>query len=166
MVHDQDVVGLALDGAGDALAVLRPEDQGPEDEQVERALQVGGVLAVRALSDSIRPEYAYPPGRMSTQKRRDDDFTREIRAHLQLETARLIDEGMAPDQARAAAPRAFGNVTPRAGTVLRARPPAVARPSPTGRPLRASATSATIPVAALVAVVSLAGEISAPPRSR
>src|SRR4249920_1009873 len=59
----------------------------------------------------IPPEYAYPPGRMSTQKRRTEDFAREIRAHVDIETARLIEEGMAPDQARAAAHRAFGNVT-------------------------------------------------------
>src|SRR5215212_3700920 len=59
----------------------------------------------------IRPEYAYPPGRMSTQKHRDDDFAREIRAHVDLETARLIEEGMPPAQARDAARRAFGNET-------------------------------------------------------
>src|SRR5215203_5250355 len=59
----------------------------------------------------IRPEYAYPPGRMSTQKRRDDDFRREIDAHIDHEAARLIDQGVPPDQARAAARRAFGNVT-------------------------------------------------------
>src|SRR4029079_15886425 len=59
----------------------------------------------------IRPEYAYPPGRMSTRKRSGDDFDREIQAHLELETERLIREGLSPDAARARARRAFGNVT-------------------------------------------------------
>jgi predicted permease len=44
-------------------------------------------------------------------RRRDDDFSDEVRAHLALETDRLIEEGMAPDAARAAALRAFGNPT-------------------------------------------------------
>ena len=48
---------------------------------------------------------------MSTRKRRDEDFAREIRAHVEIETARLIEEGMPPDQARDAAHRAFGNIT-------------------------------------------------------
>src|SRR6185436_5071798 len=46
---------------------------------------------------------------MST--RDDDDFSAEIRAHLDLETDRLIAGGLAPDDARRAARRAFGNVT-------------------------------------------------------
>ena len=45
---------------------------------------------------------------MST--RSDEDFSAEIQAHLELETERLIAEGMAPDAARAAARKAFGNV--------------------------------------------------------
>jgi len=40
-----------------------------------------------------------------------DDFTDEIRAHLQIETDRLIADGMTPEAARLAARRAFGNVT-------------------------------------------------------
>jgi putative ABC transport system permease protein len=48
---------------------------------------------------------------MSTRRRPGDDFDREIRAHLELETARLIDAGVPPDEARAQAVRAFGNVT-------------------------------------------------------
>jgi predicted permease len=48
---------------------------------------------------------------MSTQKRSQDDFNREIDAHLDLETERLIAEGMTPDDARAKARRTFGNVT-------------------------------------------------------
>jgi predicted permease len=48
---------------------------------------------------------------MSTRKRTDDDFTAEIRAHLELETARLVDEGMSADDARRAALRRFGSLT-------------------------------------------------------
>ena len=48
---------------------------------------------------------------MSTRKRSQEDFDREIRAHIETETDRLIDEGMAPDAARVAARRRFGNVT-------------------------------------------------------
>ncbi len=46
------------------------------------------------------------------EKRRDpSDFKEEILAHIELETERLIAEGMTPEQARAAAHRQFGNVT-------------------------------------------------------
>ena len=48
---------------------------------------------------------------MSTRKRPDGDFDREIRAHLELEAARLMEDGMAPEEARDAARRSFGNVT-------------------------------------------------------
>ena len=48
---------------------------------------------------------------MSTRKRPPEDFDREIQAHLELEADRLQDEGLAPDAARDAARRAFGNVT-------------------------------------------------------
>jgi predicted permease len=48
---------------------------------------------------------------MSTRKRPDEDFAREIGVHLELETERLVDEGMTPDEARAQARRSFGNVT-------------------------------------------------------
>jgi len=48
---------------------------------------------------------------MSTRRRGADDFDREIRAHLDLETDRLVDEGLPPDEARAEASRRFGNVT-------------------------------------------------------
>ena len=44
------------------------------------------------------------------RRRRDDDFDREVHAHIALETDRLIDEGVNPRDARAAAVRAFGNV--------------------------------------------------------
>jgi predicted permease len=47
---------------------------------------------------------------MST-RRSDDDFAREVEAHLLLETDRLIREGLSPPDAAATARRAFGNVT-------------------------------------------------------
>jgi hypothetical protein len=43
-------------------------------------------------------------------RRSDDDFHREIQAHLELETDRLIADGLDPDTARRAAQRTFGNV--------------------------------------------------------
>jgi putative ABC transport system permease protein len=42
---------------------------------------------------------------------RDDDLVREIRSHLELEAEERVADGAAPDEARAAAVRAFGNVT-------------------------------------------------------
>jgi predicted permease len=46
---------------------------------------------------------------MST-RRSHEDFTAEVQAHLELEIARLVDDGMSPADARAAALRSFGNV--------------------------------------------------------
>jgi putative ABC transport system permease protein len=43
-------------------------------------------------------------------RRRDEDFDEEIRAHLALETDRLVREGLSPERAEAAARRAFGSV--------------------------------------------------------
>jgi putative ABC transport system permease protein len=45
------------------------------------------------------------------RKRLDRDFDDEIQAHLDLETARLRQEGLTDDDARSAALRGFGNVT-------------------------------------------------------
>src|SRR5687767_14689421 len=42
--------------------------------------------------------------------RSDEDFSREVEAHLQHETDRLIADGVSPEEARRAARRAFGNV--------------------------------------------------------
>ena len=50
-------------------------------------------------------------GWLRRKRRFTGDFTDEVRAHLALETDRLIEEGMTPDEARHAARRAFGNVT-------------------------------------------------------
>jgi predicted permease len=44
-------------------------------------------------------------------RRADEDFDREIDAHLTIEIDRLIGEGMTPDEARHAAARRFGNGT-------------------------------------------------------
>lgn len=45
------------------------------------------------------------------RNRRDDDLVEEIRLHLELRTQALIDDGMAPADARREARRQFGNVT-------------------------------------------------------
>jgi putative ABC transport system permease protein len=45
------------------------------------------------------------------KRRSDDDFRREIEAHVSFETDRSIADGMSPEEARAAAIRRFGNVT-------------------------------------------------------
>src|SRR4051812_38115337 len=43
-------------------------------------------------------------------RRADNDFADEIQSHLVLETARLIDEGLSPDAAKAVARQRFGSV--------------------------------------------------------
>ena len=43
-------------------------------------------------------------------KRRDEDFSEEIRAHIDLEAARLVEDGMDPKAARVEALKRFGNV--------------------------------------------------------
>ena len=40
MLDDEDVVGLRLNRARDPLAVLFPEEQRAQDEQIERALEI------------------------------------------------------------------------------------------------------------------------------
>jgi hypothetical protein len=47
---------------------------------------------------------------MFGRKRKLDDFSAEIDAHLQLELERLRERGLSEEEARAAARRAFGNV--------------------------------------------------------
>ena len=44
------------------------------------------------------------------KRRRDEDFAREIEAHIAHEIDRLVADGMSPDAARVAARRRFGNV--------------------------------------------------------
>jgi macrolide transport system ATP-binding/permease protein len=48
---------------------------------------------------------------MFGRKRKLDDFTAEIEAHLQLEIERLREQGLNEEDARASARRTFGNVT-------------------------------------------------------
>jgi putative ABC transport system permease protein len=48
---------------------------------------------------------------MFGRKRKLDDFSAEIQTHLQLEIERLQEQGLREEEARAAARRAFGNVT-------------------------------------------------------
>src|SRR5207247_2032825 len=45
------------------------------------------------------------------RKRKASDFSSEMEAHIQLETDRLREQGVSEREARAAARRAFGNVT-------------------------------------------------------
>jgi hypothetical protein len=44
------------------------------------------------------------------RRRSDEDFADEVRAHIELETDRLIADGWDPREARDAARRRFGNV--------------------------------------------------------
>jgi putative ABC transport system permease protein len=101
---------------------------------------------------------------MSTRRggprRNEEDFAREIESHIDLEAARLVDAGTSPDEAHALAKRHFGNVTI-----------ALERFHERGRvmwldhlvhDLRCAARNIRrYPVAALVAVTSLAGGIGA-----
>jgi predicted permease len=48
---------------------------------------------------------------MMGRRRSDEDFQREIEAHIEIEADRLVADGMSRRQALAAARRAFGNVT-------------------------------------------------------
>ena len=48
---------------------------------------------------------------MFRRKRKTSDFSNEIESHIQLETERLREQGLNAEDARAAARRAFGNVT-------------------------------------------------------
>jgi predicted permease len=45
------------------------------------------------------------------RRRSSSDFKEEVRSHIELETERLLSQGMAPEDARVAAHRQFGNVT-------------------------------------------------------
>ncbi len=48
---------------------------------------------------------------MFRRRRKDSDFSAEAQAHIQLEIERLQESGLSAEEARAAARRAFGNVT-------------------------------------------------------
>lgn len=99
---------------------------------------------------------------MSTRKRRqsDDDFKAEIESHLGHAADELVRDGLAPDDARAAAKRQFGNVAQAMERFYEAR-----RWVPFDNWLKDVRTSvrslARYPVAALVAVLSLGAGIGA-----
>jgi predicted permease len=93
-------------------------------------------------------------------RRTDDDFAREIEAHLAIETDRLIAEGVDPAAARDAARRAFGNVTVTRERFHESR--RVGWIEDLRRDLRSGWRNVRRnPVSALVIVLSLAGGIGA-----
>ena len=97
---------------------------------------------------------------MSTRRRPDDDLDREIRAHLEIEADQLIEEGVPPDAAPTAARRAFGNVAGIKERLYEAR--RVAWLDQLRQDARCGGRSLRrYPVAAAVAVISLAGGIGA-----
>jgi hypothetical protein len=49
MIYQQFVGAVRLDGARDPLAVLRPEDESPQDQKIQRTLQQCDPLALGAL---------------------------------------------------------------------------------------------------------------------
>jgi putative ABC transport system permease protein len=49
--------------------------------------------------------------RLRRRRRPDEDFARELQAHIDIETDRLIAEGLSPESARLAAHRRFGSIT-------------------------------------------------------
>ena len=97
---------------------------------------------------------------MSTRRRPDDDLDREIRAHLEIEADQLIDEGVPPETAPTAAHQAFGNVTAVKERLYEARR-AVWLDQVRQDARGAARSLRRYPVAALVAIVSLAGGIGA-----
>src|SRR5262245_22502151 len=93
-------------------------------------------------------------------RRTDKDLVDEIQSHLQLETDRLIAEGMSPSDARAAAQRKFGRVTPVQEWFHESR--RVLWLDHLVQDLKAAARSvAKYPISCFVAVISLAGGIGA-----
>jgi putative ABC transport system permease protein len=95
------------------------------------------------------------------RRRRDaGDFWREIHTHLDLEAERLVADGLGPDEARLAARRAFGSVAAAQERFYEAR--RIMWLDHLRQDLRGAARSvARYPVAAIVAVVSLAFGIGA-----
>ena len=47
---------------------------------------------------------------MFRRRRKADDFREEIAAHIELESARLGEQGLSAEEARAVAHRRFGNI--------------------------------------------------------
>jgi putative ABC transport system permease protein len=97
---------------------------------------------------------------MSTRRRPDEDLDREIRAHLEIEAEQLIDEGAPPETAHTTARRAFGNVTSIKERLYEAR--RLVWLDQLRQDARCGVRSLRrYPVAAAVAVISLAGGIGA-----
>jgi predicted permease len=93
-------------------------------------------------------------------RRTDDDFAREIEAHLAIEADRLVDEGVEPAMARDRAVRAFGNVTRARERFYESR--RIRAVEALRRDLRSAWRNVRRnPVSALVIIVSLAGGIGA-----
>ena len=53
MIHQKDILGIQLNGVGNALPVLRTEDQDAEDEEVERPLQQGDAVLFFSIEHSV-----------------------------------------------------------------------------------------------------------------
>src|SRR5689334_20594558 len=85
--------------------LLRPHAQGQE-----AAHRRGGPLARAHPGHFSRTRHGAGGG-LIMFKRTDMDFADELRAHIELETERLIASGMTPADASAAAHKAFGNAT-------------------------------------------------------
>jgi predicted permease len=97
---------------------------------------------------------------MWKHRRTDGDFSSEIRAHLDLETDRLVAEGLSRDEARLAARKAFGSVVAAEERFYESR--RVLWLDHLRQDVRGAARAvARYPVAAIVAVVSLAFGIGA-----
>ncbi|MGE5835675.1 MAG: hypothetical protein ACM4AI_14415 [Acidobacteriota bacterium] len=57
MIDDQHVLRFGFDGPGDALTVLRAEDERPQDQQIQRALEVRAVRAVGGGGGMMDPQW-------------------------------------------------------------------------------------------------------------
>ena len=78
---------------------------GPQTTR-ERNYQVESIGGSDRTHSGVRGGLA-----MFRHKRNASDFSAEIEAHIELETARLQEQGLSYEQARTAARRTFGNVT-------------------------------------------------------
>jgi putative ABC transport system permease protein len=97
---------------------------------------------------------------MASTDRGDPDFDDEIRAHLELETDRLIEDGLPPEEARRAARRTFGNVTSARERFYESH--RVLWLDHVRQDLKSAVRSlAKYPIACAIAVISLAGGIGA-----
>src|SRR5262249_47784166 len=70
-LHLQQILRLPSDGQADAVAVLRPPLEGPEDEHVERALQQLESAVVRSLGHGCRQSTALDGGGLGLVPGRD-----------------------------------------------------------------------------------------------